>query len=281
VISIIIPAYNEAGRIGAQLDALAGQTAGGDCEVIVADNGSTDATTDVVTAFLDRMPLRLLDASAHRGQAAALNMAVADAQGDLFVFLDADDVVMPGFVDAWRALAPGVAFASGPVIFFAHDAPPPRDADRAPRRLPVHMGFLPYALGANFAVRRAWFERAGGFDVTYPPAQDVEMSWRLQLMGAELVFVPEAVLAKREAPSFRTTARQYFRYGERDPFLYRDFRGQGVPTPGAGPTLKSYLGLVLRIPLLWQAEARRRWVHQAARRAGRLVGSVRAGVFYP
>jgi glycosyltransferase involved in cell wall biosynthesis len=280
VISIIIPAYNEAGRIGAQLRALAEQT-GPDCEVIVADNGSTDATTRVAAEWATRMPVRVIDASSRRGQAAARNMAVAEARGDLLVFVDADDVVLAGFVDAWRALGAEVEFASGPVIFFAHDDAPPRDAARAPRRLPVQLGFLPYALGANFAVRRARFEAAGGFDETYPPSEDVELSWRLQLAGADLAFVPGAVVAKREAPSFRTTARQYFRYGARDPFLYRDFRGRGVPRVAVGPTLKSYAGLVARIPLLWRARSRTRWVHQAARRVGRLVGSVRAGAFYP
>jgi len=281
VISIVIPAYNEADRIGAQLGALAEQTGAGDCEVIVADNGSTDATARVVADWAVRMPVRVVDASARRGQAAARNAAVLEARGDLLVFVDADDVVMPGFVDAWRRLGDHVQFASGPVVFFAHDAEPPRSPERAPRRLPVQIGFLPYALGANFAVRRGWFERSGGFDETYPASEDVELSWRLQLMGAELTFVPGAVVAKRQAPTVRATARQYFRYGLRDPYLYRDFRSRGVPPAPAGPTVKSYLGLVARIPVLWRAPQRDRWIKQLSRRAGRLVGSVRARAFYP
>jgi cellulose synthase/poly-beta-1,6-N-acetylglucosamine synthase-like glycosyltransferase len=281
VISIIVPAYNEAGRIGAQLDALAAQADQRDCEVVVADNGSTDDTVAVASSWSGHMPLRVVDASARRGQAAARNVAVGESRGDLLVFVDADDVVMPGFVDAWRALAVDVAFASGPVVFFSHDEPPPSDSSRAPRALPVHLGFLPYALGANFGVRRSWFERAGGFDETAPPSEDVELSWRLQLLGATLDFVPGAVVAKREAPTFGATARQYFRYGRRDPFLYRQFRAAGVPAPDLRATLTSYAGLFARLPLLWRAESRRRWVHQAARRAGRAVGSLQARAWYP
>lgn len=281
MISVVIAALDEAHRIGAQLEALAPQVAGGDCEVIVADNGSRDATVAVVHGFADRMPVRVVDASARRGQAAARNLAVTTARGDLLVFVDADDVVMPGFVDAWRGLDPSVVFATGPVVPFAHDAPPPRDPTRAPRVLPVQLGFRPYALGANFAVRRSWFERMGGFDEAWPPAEDVELSWRLQLAGARLELVPGAVVAKREAAGLRATLRQYYRYGRRDPFLFRDFRAAGVSRPPVGSTLRSYLGLVARLPVLWRSETRRRFAHQLGRRAGRLVGSYRARAWYP
>jgi glycosyltransferase involved in cell wall biosynthesis len=280
VISIIIPARNEALRIGAQLAALAPQL-DADTEVIVADNGSTDGTVRAVNEWADRMPVRVVDAGARRGQAAARNIAAATARGDLLVFVDADDVVLPNYVDAWRSIDDSVAFASGPVIFFGSDEAPPRTSDRAPKQLPIQMGFLRYALGANCAVRRAVFERSGGFDETYPPSEDVELSWRLQLMGVPLTFVPDAVVAKREAATFRSTIHQYFRYGERDPYLYRDYRSRGVPAPSVGPTLKTYGGILARVPVLWRREQRRRWTWQLGRRAGRLMGSMRAGVFYP
>lgn len=281
MISVVIPAYNEATRIGAQLEALEAQRPGEDYEVLVADNGSTDDTVTVVERWTGRLPLRVVDASARRGQAAARNVAVRAARGDLLVFVDADDVVLPGFLDAWCDLDPGVELASGPVIFFRPDQEPPRDASRAPRRLPVHMGFRAYALGANFGVRRELFERGGGFDEDMPPAEDVELSWRLQRMGAELTFVPGAIVGKRLAPTTCATLRQYYHYGYRDPFLYREFRSEGVPPPPIWPTVRSYLGLVARLPVLFRSEPRRRWAQQFGRRAGRLAGSRRAGAWYP
>lgn len=280
MISFIIPAFDEAGRIGDQLGALAAQITDPDVEVIVADNGSRDATARVVESWSDRMNVRVVDASARRGAAAARNVAARVAAGTLLVFVDADDVVMPGFVDAWSALPDEIAFATGPIVLFASDARPPSDPTAAPRLLPVQMGFLPYALGANFAVRREAFERSGGFDETYPPAEDVELSWRLQLAGSRLHLVPGAVVAKREA-SGRRVIRQYYAYGRRDPFLYRDFRAAGVPAPRWGAVARSYAGIVLRLALLWHRETRRRWMHQLGRRAGRLAGSVAAGVWYP
>ncbi|GMU80021.1 MAG: hypothetical protein AMXMBFR46_28090 [Acidimicrobiia bacterium] len=281
MISVVIPARNEASAIGSQLAALAAQVCGDDSEVIVADNGSTDATAEIAHQWRDRLPVRVVDASARRGPAAARNIAASAARGELLVFVDADDVVMPGFMDAWRALPESVVFASGPVVFFPVGTAPPRSSERAATQPPVQLGFLPYALGAVFAVRRDWFERAGGFDESYRTAEDVELSWRLQGLGAELTFVPGAAVAKREAPSTGATLRQYFRYGLRDPYLYRDFRDAGVPRPTVWPTVRSYAGIVARLPLLWHRAQRRRWAHQAARRVGRLVGSARAQAWYP
>lgn len=281
VISIIIPAFDEADRIGGQLAALAAQIPGDDCEVIVADNGSRDGTPAVVASWSDRLPVRVVDASARRGPAAARNDAARVARGDLLVFVDADDVVLPGFVDAWRDLPADVVFATGPVVFFPAGAAPPADARAAAPVLPVQMGFLPYALGANLAVRRAAFDRVGGFDESYRAAEDVDLSWRLQLDGVRLDLVPGAVVAKREAAGFAATVRQYVAYGRRDPQLYRAYRDLGVPGPRWRAVLRAYAGLVVRAPLLWRPEERRRFAHQLGRRAGRLAGSWAAGVCYP
>jgi len=96
-----------------------------------------------------------------------------------------------------------------------------------------------------------------------------------------LHFVPGAVVAKREVAALRATLRQYFRYGERDPRLYRDFRDAGVPAPTLAPALRSWVGVLLRFPLLWRPSVRRAWAHQTGRRAGRLVGSWRVRTWYP
>jgi glycosyltransferase involved in cell wall biosynthesis len=279
-VSVIIPAYDAADTLDTTLDAIARQVHTDDVEVIVADNGSTDATRATAEAWCDRMPLRVVDASARRGQAAAMNLAAEDARGGLLVFTDADDVPLTGWLDAWLALDDSVAHASGPVVWFAYDDSPPTAPVDAPRDAPVHMGFKPYALGTQFAVRRAWFDRAGGFDEGVPPAQDIDLSWRLQLAGAELVFVTDAVLAKRERGGVRSIVQQYYRYGLCDPLLSRRFRADGVPPTSAGAVLKSYAGLVLRLPLLGDAVQRVRWARQVGRRWGRLVGSFRHRCLY-
>src|SRR5436305_2382407 len=106
-LSVVIPCLNAAATIAVQLEALAGQSWEGEWEVIVADNGSTDGSREIVESYRGRLPgLRLVDASDRRGQAHARNLGAAAATGDAFLFCDADDEVAPGWLAGLgRALA--------------------------------------------------------------------------------------------------------------------------------------------------------------------------------
>lgn len=108
-LSVIIPCLNAERTIGEQLAALAAQRWSERWEVIVADNGSTDGTLEVVRRFAGRLPeLRVVDASQRRGSGYARNRGAAVARGEWLAFCDADDVVAPGWVAAmgrrWRAM---------------------------------------------------------------------------------------------------------------------------------------------------------------------------------
>jgi rSAM/selenodomain-associated transferase 2 len=87
-LSIVVPALNEAPGIRAALEALAPLRARGH-EVIVADGGSEDGTTDLARSLCDRM----LDAP--RGRALQMNAGARVAEGDVLVFLHADTVLPP------------------------------------------------------------------------------------------------------------------------------------------------------------------------------------------
>lgn len=93
--SIIIPAYNEAGRIAETLEAVAafldtGRTEGADWEVIVVCDGCTDATAQVAGAFADRLPLQVTGYPVNRGKGYAVRQGVAVSAGDIIAFMDAD-----------------------------------------------------------------------------------------------------------------------------------------------------------------------------------------------
>lgn len=280
-VSVVIPALNAAATIGGQLEAIIGQCAGrSDVEIIVADNGSSDGTREAAARLGAKLPsLRVVDASARRGPSAARNLGAATAQGPVLAFTDADDIVMPGWLETVSGLATR-ALATGPVRWFGPAVPLSDSWGGAPGP-PIHMNFLPYALGTNFIVSRELFVESGGFREDLQTAEDVELSWRFQLSGVGLTYLREArVAAIREGSSLRIL-RQYYRYGLRDPVLYSEFRERGAPRPSLGAVIRSYLGLVGRLPLLPMAAPRERWLHQAGRRAGRFVGSFRAGCFYP
>ncbi len=83
-VSVVVPAYNEAERIGAVLDPLTRCPSVG--EVIVIDDGSTDGTADVAR----RHPVAVFSLAENRGKAAALDEGVNRARNDVLLFLDAD-----------------------------------------------------------------------------------------------------------------------------------------------------------------------------------------------
>lgn len=93
-LSIIIPAYNEAARIGGSLaDVLRfAEVYPGGAEVIVVDDGSTDRTVAVVDSFLPRanQRLKLLRHPANRGKGAAVRLGFEAAGGEIVLFTDAD-----------------------------------------------------------------------------------------------------------------------------------------------------------------------------------------------
>ena len=98
-LSVLIPCRNSADVLAEQLEALAAQQFAGRWEVVVADNGSTDATRAVAAAFAERLPgLRVVDASAARGPPPRVQRRRPRAStAAAIVFVDADDVVGPGY----------------------------------------------------------------------------------------------------------------------------------------------------------------------------------------
>ena len=273
-----MPVLNGAATIGDQLRALAGQVVDAPFEVVVADNGSTDGTRAVVERHAPDVPgLRLVDASRRRGPAAARNVGVAAAAGDLFAFCDADDVVGPGWLAAMAAAAAQHHFVAGS-IDLSTLAAPGSGAATSPLWAPTVGSFawLRYALGANMAVSRTAFRDVGGFAEDLLAGEDVDLSWRLQLAGYPLHHEPAAVVAKRPRPTGRGTALQHLDYGVHDVLLYKRLRQSGMPRRPAPAQVRLYGWLAVNA---WRVVAggpgRATWTVAASAAAGRALGSIR------
>src|SRR5215216_6393368 len=101
-LTVILPCYNEAGRLPGTLRALLAHlsAAPGEVEVLVVDDGSTDATLSVAEAVAaaDRR-VRVLSYGPNRGKGFAVRTGMLAAQGDLVVFTDADGSYQPSDLD--------------------------------------------------------------------------------------------------------------------------------------------------------------------------------------
>ena len=90
--SFVIPAYNEANRISATLAAIASLSSSKlwQCEIIVADDGSTDNTADVAQAFSSPECPIFVHRFPHRGKGHAIRQGVISSHGEVIVLCDAD-----------------------------------------------------------------------------------------------------------------------------------------------------------------------------------------------
>lgn len=111
LISVIIDNYNYGQYLAAAIDSALNQSYP-TLEVIVVDDGSTDDSRALLPAYQDRINVVLQD---NAGQAAALNAGLAHSRGDLVIFLDADDRLLPGHVAQVAA-----AFGATPSAARAH-----------------------------------------------------------------------------------------------------------------------------------------------------------------
>jgi len=220
VISVVIPAYNAARTLGVQLDALSRQKIDEPWELIVADNGSTDGTAQTARAWADRLPLRVVDASARRGPAAARNIGVASARASLLAFCDADDEVdddwLPKVLSALRVdafVAIGVRLRAGYssrirpeyVVYAAYES--------------VYLPGLIACGAGHMAVRTDVFRGIGGFDESMLTAEDHDLCYRIQLGGIPLAPHPEAIVTVNRRDRLVEVFRQQYHWGANDSAL--------------------------------------------------------------
>ena len=94
VLSVVVPAYNVEAYIGECLDSLLDSTLR-TLEVIVVDDGSTDATHDIARKYAHRDPRVKVFRQTNSGQGIARNVGVEHARGEYLTFIDSDDTVPP------------------------------------------------------------------------------------------------------------------------------------------------------------------------------------------
>jgi GT2 family glycosyltransferase len=231
-VTVIVPTYNRLGRLRQVLAGLEAQSFPRDrFDVVVVSDGSTDGTE----AFLRDLasPLQVTPVlQANQGPAAARNAGVAEARGELLLFID-DDVV------------------PDPQLIAEHVASHEAAADRVvlgPMLTPADFRLAPWvqweqemlvkqyrAMEAgeweptarqfytgNTSLARRHVVAAGGFDARFRRAEDVELAFRLARRGVRFLFNPRAVGHHYAERSFRSWIEIPYAYGRNDVIFARE-----------------------------------------------------------
>lgn len=195
-VSVIIPVHNGERFLAEAIQSVLDQTLPPD-EIIVVDDGSTDNTARVITAFVQVAPTRMRAIyQVNQGPSVARNAGVASAVGDLLAFLDADDLWLPaklarqvqilherprlGYVGCH--LQPQlISRQEWPAIFCRAywESEPPTFTSSA------------------LLIRRSVWERVGSFDTNRKLGEDLDWVMRARDLDIEAAAATEALLVKR------------------------------------------------------------------------------------
>jgi GT2 family glycosyltransferase len=283
-VSVIICVRNGAATLRSQLDALARQIDAPPFEVVIVDNGSTDATAAVARAWITAgigtaEDAYIVDASDRPGLAFARNVGAASSRGDVLAYCDADDAVGEGWVKAASSASIGPRqVLTGPIrTLRQHGTPGPvlMNGIDGVRKDAGAAASLPFFWGCNFALTRAAFEAIGGFDAGFPPygADDSEAGVRLARAGIEIGFHEDMVVAYRQTTGWRRRLRRQYRAGVGQAVQWARHPDFYVQRPSVALLVCSVVGSPLRVLFSGGGRPRTR-ILRAAEECALLVGAI-------
>jgi GT2 family glycosyltransferase len=213
-ISIVIPVWNGASIIIECLASVFQNSGEKLFEVICVENASQDESASLIAQHYPQV--KLLRQPVNLGFAGGVNLGIDAAQGDVFVLLNQDCYVKPGWLDhladamqahpQWAVAGCTLYLADGSIAhagaYIVHPSAEGAHVfeieDRQPH--PVE-----YVTGAVFAIRRPAWEKIGRFDDGFYPAyyEESDFCYRARKLGFEIGYVPDAevihLLSSREA----------------------------------------------------------------------------------
>ncbi|MGA3196909.1 MAG: glycosyltransferase [Terriglobales bacterium] len=213
-VSIIIPTFNGATRIGDCLIALQKQTAPVARDIVVVNDGSTDNTAEVVGRYPG---VRLIN-QANAGPAAARNRGAREAVASIILFTDDDCVPCPDWVA--RMLEP----FDDPEVVGVKGSYSTHQTRLAARFVQVEyedryrrmagLRTIDFIDTYSAAFRRDRFLEMNGYDTDFPVAcaEDIELSYRMSARGWKMEFVPSAVVYHTHPDSLRQYLRKKYKF---------------------------------------------------------------------
>jgi GT2 family glycosyltransferase len=219
-VSVVVCAYNAADTLEDCLVSLE-RLNYPDYEIILVNDGSKDQTSEIG----HRHPrVRVIDI-ANGGLSAARNVGLAEADGEIIAYTDADARVDRDWLTflVQPFLTSDVVGSGGPNVVPGDDPPMAQSIARAPGG-PTHVllddRIAEHVPGVNMAFRREALLAIGGFNPIYLRAgDDVDVCWRLQTRGWKIGFASSALVWHHHRASVQAYWRQQVGYGEGEMWL--------------------------------------------------------------
>jgi glycosyltransferase involved in cell wall biosynthesis len=229
-VSVVMAVFDGAPWVGGAVESLLDQTLA-DLEVVVIDDGSTDPTPDVLASIRD--PRLRIERRARQGLTRSLNRALDLARAPLVARLDADDLALPErlarqrqYLDAHPdvgLLGTGAREVDLTGREIAILRPPVDDA--AIRRALIRAN--PF-VHSSVMMRRTALDRAGGYDPSFPVAQDYDL-WMRMARIARMANLPELLVTRRLAPGRISAVRANDRLLAEARVRWRAVRSRAYP----------------------------------------------------
>lgn len=255
--SVIVPVHNGESTLAEQLNALAHQAGAPSYEVIVVNDGSTDATERIIREYSDRFP-GLFTARRTRnshGPSAARNAGAATATGTSLLFCDADDRVSATWVQDMTQALRSNALATGPLELFTAGPEGERSTGCRDNIQSWH-GVCMSASSANLGILREIFTAIDGFDESLRAAEDVDLCIRAHLAGHGIASSSASIMY-RQRSGLIATAVQQGTYAYWDTKVCLKFTGllqsEGKTPPTPGSTIRSLAAQIVHIDRLPRA----------------------------
>jgi GT2 family glycosyltransferase len=239
-VSIVVPVYNDPQGIADTLDALASQTYD-DHEILIVDNGSTDDTREIINNYTQRKHnLHLFIEDEVKGSYAARNKGIRDAEPNIFVFIDADELVDDDWLrTAVQAMQNQNADYLGCNVELTHPENTLVGRYNARTGFPVeyYLEKEHYAPTCALLVRREVFEDVGLFDARLISGGDREFGERVYEAGYKQGYAEDATVYHPARTTFESLAKKNFRVGrgfcQKQRYYPERYGKPGIPpTPG-------------------------------------------------
>jgi len=220
-VTVIMPVYNEEAFIARSLGAVLAQDYPPErFEILVVDGMSRDATRRVIQSLPDAQRVRIID-NPQRLQAAAMNIALPHAKGEVIVRVDGHTIIAPDYLRACvRALQTTEAWNVGGGMHPVGETPMGKAiaaAGRSAFAVPTAFHVSQQPAYTDTVYMGAWWrwalERVGGFDPTFAINEDYELNYRIRAAGGKIYFSPEIRSDYYCRQTLAALWRQYYRYG--------------------------------------------------------------------